>query len=69
MGKARVQKLMQRHGIRAKGKRRFEAATDSAMICRLHPMCSTSVTVSEPDKVWGDGVRTSQTSSTWNGTR
>lgn len=29
VGKARVQKLMQLHGIRAKGKRRFKVTTDS----------------------------------------
>jgi putative transposase len=28
VGKARVQKLMQLHGIRAKGKRRFKVTTD-----------------------------------------
>jgi transposase InsO family protein len=30
VGKQRVQKLMQQHGIRAKGKRRFKVTTDSA---------------------------------------
>ena len=29
VGKERVQKLMQLHGIRAKGKRRFKVTTDS----------------------------------------
>ena len=40
VGKQRVQRLMQKHGIRARGKRRFRVAPPTAgTICRLRPIC------------------------------
>jgi putative transposase len=40
VGKQRVQRQMQQHGIRARGKRRFRiATTDSRHGCRLHQTC------------------------------
>ena len=40
VGKQRVQRLMQQHGIRARGKRRFRVTTtDSRQICRSRPTC------------------------------
>jgi len=37
VGKDRVQKLMQRHGIRAKGKRRYKVTTDSGHNLPISP--------------------------------
>lgn len=49
VGKGRVQKLMQLHGIRAKGKRRFKVTTDSKHDLL---MLVRQFSVAEPDKVW-----------------
>ena len=48
MGKERVQKLMQRHGIRALGKRRFTVTTDSSHELPISPnVLNREFTVSE----------------------
>lgn len=53
VGKERVQKLMQLHGIRAKGKRRFKVTTDSNHELAISPnLLKREFTVAEPDKVW-----------------
>jgi len=53
VGKQRVQKLMQLHGIRAKGKRRFKVTTDSNHELPILPnLLNREFTVAEPDKVW-----------------
>ena len=52
-GKERVQKLMQLHGIRAKGKRRFKVTTDSNHKLPISPnWLNREFTVAKPDKVW-----------------
>jgi putative transposase len=53
VGKQRVQKLMQLHGIRAKGKRRFKVTTDSNHKLPISPnLLNREFTVAEPDKAW-----------------
>ncbi len=53
VGKERVQKLMQLHGIRAKGKRRFTVPTDSNHKLPISPnLLNREFTVAEPDRVW-----------------
>lgn len=53
VGKEQVQKLMQRHGIRARGKRRFKVTTDSRHDLPISPnVLNREFTVSEPDMVW-----------------
>ena len=53
MGKQRVQKLMQLHGIRAKGKRRFKVTTDSNHKLPISPnLLNREFTVAEPNKAW-----------------
>ena len=53
VGKQRVQKLMQLHGIRAKGKRRFKVTTDSRHQLPISPnLLNREFAVAEPDKVW-----------------
>jgi transposase InsO family protein len=57
VGKQRVQKLMQRHGIRAKGKRRFKVTTDSNHDLPIAPnLLNRKFAVSEPDKVWAGDI-------------
>lgn len=53
VGKGRVQKLMQLHGIRAKSKRRFKVTTDSTHELPISPnLLKREFTVAEPDRVW-----------------
>jgi putative transposase len=52
-GQDRVQKRMQRHGTRARGKRRFKLTTDSRHDLPISPnVLNREFTVSEPDKLW-----------------
>lgn len=53
VGKERVQKLMQLHGIRAKGKRRFKVTPDSNHKFPISQnLLNREFSVAEPDKVW-----------------
>ena len=53
VGNQRVQKLMELHGIRAKGKRRFKVTTDSHHKLPISPnLLNREFSVAEPDKVW-----------------
>ena len=57
VGKDRVQKLMQLHGIRAKGKRRFKVTTDSKHDLPIAPnLLDRQFSVAEPDKVWAGDI-------------
>jgi hypothetical protein len=57
VGKERVQKLMQRHGIRARGKRRLKVTTDSHHDFPIAPnLLERQFTVAEPDKVWAGDI-------------
>ncbi len=66
VGKERVQKLMQLHGIRAKGKRRFRVTTDSNHDLPIAPnLLNREFTVSEPDKVWAGDITYIATDEGW----
>ena len=66
MGKQRVQKLMQRHGIRARGKRRFKVTTDSRQDLPISPnLLNREFTVHEPDRVWAGGITYIATDEGW----
>ena len=54
VGKQRVQRLMQQHGIRARGKRRFRiATTDSRHRLPIAPnLLDRNFTVATPNQVW-----------------
>ena len=66
MGKERVQKLMQLHGIRAKGKRRFKVTTDSNHDLPIAPnLLDRQFTVAEPDKVWAGDITNIATDEGW----
>ena len=65
-GKKRVQKLMQLHGIRAKGKRRFKFTTDSKHDLPIATnLLDRQFTVAEPDKVWAGDISYIQTDEGW----
>ena len=66
VGKQRVQKLMQRHGIRAKGKRRFKVTTDSdhAWPISLN-LLNREFCVDEPDRVWAGDITYIATDEGW----
>ena len=52
VGKERVQKLMQLHGIRGKSKKRFKVTTDSNHALPISPnLLNREFTVSVPDRV------------------
>ena len=66
VGKQRVQKLMQLHGIRAKGKRRFKVTTDSNHQLPISPnLLNREFTVAEPDKVWAGDITYIATDEGW----
>ena len=54
VGKQRVQRLMQQHGIRARGKRRFRLmTTDSRHSLPIAPnLLNRNFTVAEPNQAW-----------------
>jgi hypothetical protein len=66
VGKERVQKLMQLHGIRAKGKRRFKVTTDSNHDLPVAPnLLDRQFTAAEPDKVWAGDITHIHTGEGW----
>lgn len=66
VGKTRVQQLMQCHGIRAKGRRRFKVTTDSGHALPIAPnLLARQFTVNEPDKVWAGDITYIPTDEGW----
>jgi transposase InsO family protein len=66
VGKLRVQQLMQRHGIRARGKRRFRVTTDSRHGLPIAPnLLNRSFTVAAPNRVWAGDMTYIQTAEGW----
>ena len=66
VGKQRVQKLMQRHGIHARGKRRFKVTTDSCHDLPISPnVLNREFAVSGPDRVWAGDITYIATDEGW----
>jgi transposase InsO family protein len=67
VGKERVQKLMQRHRIRAKGRRRFRVVTtDSRHDLPVAPsLLERQFDVTAPDRVWAGDITTIATEEGW----
>ena len=66
VGKERVQKLMQRHGIRARGKKRFKVTTDSNHNLPIAPnLLNREFNVDQPDKVWAGDITYIATDEGW----
>ena len=65
-GKDWVRKLMQLHGIRAKGKRRFKVTTDSRHDLPISPnLLEQQFNVAAPDKVWVGDITYIATGEGW----
>jgi putative transposase len=67
VGKQRVQRLMQQHGIRARGKRRFRVTTtDSRHELPVAPnLLNRNFSVSAPNQVWAGDITYIQTDEGW----
>ena len=66
VAKERVQKLMQLHGIRATGKRRFKVTTDSNHDLPIAPnLLDRQFNVAAPDRVWAGDITYVQTDEGW----
>ncbi|OJY97874.1 MAG: integrase [Lysobacterales bacterium 63-13] len=66
VGKERVQTLMQRHGIRAKGKKRCKVTTDSNHDLPIAPnLLARQFTVNAPDTVWAGDITYIATDEGW----
>src|SRR5271167_4247186 len=67
VGKQRVQRLMQQHGIRARGKRRFRiATTDSRHGLPIAPnLLDRNFTVATPNQVWTGDITYIPTHEGW----
>ena len=66
MGKERVRKLMQRHGIKARGKRRFVVTTDSKHDLPIAPnLLNREFDVAVPDTVWAGDITYIATGEGW----
>ena len=67
VGKLRVQQLMQRHGIRARGKRRFRInTTDSRHGLPIAPnLLNRNFTVAVPNQAWAGDVTYIPTEEGW----
>ena len=66
VGKLRVQQLMQQHGIRARGKRRFRVTTDSRHNLPIAPhLVDRNFTAVAPNKVWVGDITYIPTDEGW----
>ena len=66
VGKERVRRLMQRHGIRAKGKRKFVVTTDSAHRLPVAPdLVQRRFTPSAPNVLWSGDITYIATDEGW----
>lgn len=66
VGKLRVQKLMQRHGIKARGKRKFVVTTDSKHDLPIAPnLLERNFTAQQPNQVWTTDITYIATDEGW----
>ncbi len=66
VGKHRLQTLMQRHGLRAKGKKRFKVTTDSQHDLPIAAnLLNRQFTVDAPDRVWVGDITYIPTDEGW----
>lgn len=68
VGKERVRKLMQRHGIKARGKRKFVVTTDSNHDLPIAPnQVSRNFAPEAPNQVWRSDITYIATDEGWQG--
>ena len=66
VGKDRVRRLMQQHGIKARGKRRFKATTNSSHHLPVAPnLLERRFNVAAPDQVWAGDITYIATDEGW----
>ena len=66
VGKDRVRKLMQRHGIKARGKRKFVVTTDSKHKLPIAPnLLQRNFTPAAPNMVWSSDITYIATDEGW----
>lgn len=66
VGKERVRQLMQRHGLRAKGKRKFVVTTDSAHHLPIAPdLVQRRFNPTAPNRIWSGDITYIQTDEGW----
>ena len=66
VGKQRVQRLMQQHGIRARGKRRFRITTDSRHGLPIAPnLLNRNFAVAAPNRAWTSDITYIPTNEGW----
>lgn len=66
VGKDRVRKLMQQHGIKARAKKRFKATTDSGHNLPVAPnLLERQFDVANPDQVWAGDITYIATDEGW----
>lgn len=66
VGKERVRQLMQRHGLRAKGKRKFVVTTDSAHRLPIAPdLVQRRFNPTAPNRIWSGDITYIQTDEGW----
>ena len=66
VGKERVRKLMQRHGIKARGKRKFVVTTDSKHDLPIAPnLLDRNFTPEAPNQVWSSDITYIATDEGW----
>jgi transposase InsO family protein len=66
VGKTRVQRLMQQHGIQARGKKKFVVTTDSRHSLPIAPnLLDRQFTVDRPDAVWTSDITYIATDEGW----
>ena len=66
VGKLRVQQLMQQHGIRARGKRRFRVTTQSRPgLAVAENLLDRQFTVTAPNQVWAGDITYIDTNEGW----
>jgi hypothetical protein len=66
VGKERVRKLMQRHGIKARGKRKFVVTTDSKHDLAVAPnLLQRNFTPASPNAVWAGDITYIATDEGW----
>ena len=66
VGKERVQKLMQLHGIKARAKRKYKATTDSGHSLPIAPdLLKRDFTPGAPDRAWSSDITYIATDEGW----
>ena len=66
VGKERVRRVMQQHGIKAKGKKRFVVTTDSKHDLPIAPnLLARDFTAKQPNQVWSTDITYIPTDEGW----